>query len=218
MVFELLKEITMDKKLLQATITGEAVQPIRLYYQIIDEERLIRSFEQLRCMDFDNVNDRWVWLYAHESKALKFMKPYSSIPAELHPIVIGSFFLRNDDELFLDLRSFERAIEAISFFDKHVGRAVARITHAAVVNRLFDANEQFVPNLDIFFGSNEFTEKDTGRRTPEVEKFPVHFYEDGISSIKLVLRMRQIMACEHWKGNTDCTLSDVIKRAVYGKM
>jgi len=207
-----------DEKLLQATQTGEVVQPIRLYYQIADKKRLIDSFKQLRCMDFDRVNNRWVWLYSHESKVLKFRKSYSSIPKEMHPIVIGSFFLRSGDELlFLDLRSFDRAIEAIPFFDKYVGQTVARVTHAAVVNRLFDAKEQFPPNLDVFFCSGEMMERDTDKSTPEVEKFPVHFYEDGIGSIEATLRMRQIMAFQHWKGNTNYTLFDVIKTTIPGK-
>jgi hypothetical protein len=207
-----------NERLLQATLTGEAVQPIRLYYQIVDKKRLIDKFKQLRCMDFDSVNDRWVWFYAYESKALKFITPYSSIPKEVHPIVIGSFFLRNDDELFLDLRSFERAIEAIPFFDKYVGRSAAQITHAAVVNRLFEAKEQFAPNLDIFFRSEKIAERQPGKRnTPEIEKFPVHFYEDGMNSVKAVLNIRQLMAFEHWKGNAECTLFDVIKTAISGK-
>lgn len=204
------------KKLLQMTVTGEVVQPIRLYYQIVDKKRLIDRFRQLRCMDLDRTNNRWVWLYSHESKMLKFKKSYQSIPKEMHPIVIGSFFLRTGDELLLDLRSFERAIEAIPFFDKYIGRAVARITYAAVVNRLFDAKEQFSPNLDVFFCSDDMTENDMDKSVPEVEEFPLHFYEDGITSIELGLRMRQIMAFEHWKGNIGCTLFDVINRAISG--
>ena len=204
------------EKLLQMTLTGEVAQPIRLYYQIVDKKRLIGSFKQLRCMDFDRVNNRWVWLYTHESKVLKFKKPYLSIPEKMHPIVIGSFFLRSGDELLLDLRSFDRAIEAIPFFDKYVGQTAARVTHAAVVNRLFDAKEQFPPNLDVFFRGDEIPERDTGKGTPEVEKFPVHFYEDGIGSIKAALRMRQVMAFQHWKGNTDYTLFDVIKTTISG--
>ncbi|MHC4215746.1 MAG: hypothetical protein ACYSWP_20555, partial [Planctomycetota bacterium] len=118
-----------DKKLLQVTQTGGVVQPIRLYYQIVDKKRLLNRFKRLRCIDFDRVNNRWVWLYSHESKVLKFIKPYSSIPKEMHYIIIGSFFLKSGDELlFLDLRSFDRAIEAIPFFDKYIGRTVARIT------------------------------------------------------------------------------------------
>ena len=236
------------EKLLQATQTGEVVQPIRLYYQIVDKKQLLNRFKRLRCMDFDRVNNRWVWLYSHESKVLKFVKSYLSIPKVMHPIVIGSFFLRSGDELlFLDLRSFDRAIEAIPFFDKHIGRAVARITHAAVVNRFFDAKEQFPPNLDGFFCSDEMIEinpdnsiaeiesliethridgkpnwssvfeQEAKKALPEIEKFPVHFYEEGIDSIKTTLRMRQIMASQHWKGNTDYTLFDVIKTAISGK-
>lgn len=204
------------EKLLQMTVTGEVVQPIRLYYQIVDKKRLIDRFKQLRCMDLDRTNNRWVWLYSHESKILKFKKSYQSIPKEMHPIVIGSFFLRNRDELLLDLRSFERAIEAIPFFDKYIGRAVARITYAAVVNRLFDAKEQFSPNLDVFFCSDDMTENDMEESVPEVEEFPLHFYEDGITSIEAVLRMRQIMAFEHWNGNIGCTLFDVINGAISG--
>ena len=204
-----------DEKLLQATQTGEVVQPIRLYYQIVDKKRLLNRFKRLRCMDFDRVNNRWVWLYSHESKVLKFVKSYSSIPKVMHPIVIGSFFLRSGDELlFLDLRSFDRALEAIPFFDKHIDRNIARITHAAVVNRLFGVKELFPPNLDGFFCNSEITKTDTSKGTPEIEKFPVHFYEDGIDSITAALRMRQIMAHQHWNGNADCTLLDIIETAV----
>ena len=205
-----------DERLLQTTLTGEVVQPIRLYYQIVDKKRLIDRFKQLRCMDLDRTNNRWVWLYSHESKMLKFRKSYQSIPKEMHPIVIGSFFLRNGDELLLDLRSFERAIKAIPFFDKHIGPDAARVTYAAVVNRLFDVKEQFFPNLDVFFCSDEMTENNMDESVPEVEEFPLHFYEDGITSIEASLRLRQIMAFEHWKGNTDCTLFDVIKKAISG--
>ena len=236
------------KKTLQLTQTDGVVQPIRLYYQIIDKKRLLNRFKRLRCMDFDPVNNRWVWLYANEAKRLKFRKSYSSIPKEMHSIVIGSFFLRNEDEsLLLDLRSFDRTLEAIPFFDKYIGRNIARITHAAVVNRLFEAKEQFPPNLDGFFCSSEMIEKNpdddiaeiessiekhrTGGKLnlysvfeqkvkgalPEIEKFPVHFYQDGIGSIKIVLRVRQIMAYQHWKGDTNCTLFDIIKTATSGQ-
>lgn len=234
-----------DEKILQATTTGEIVQPVRLYYQLGDERRLIHRSNQLSCMDFDREGNRWVWLYAHESRTLKFEKPYSSIAKDMHPIVIGSLFLRGN-ELFLDLRSFDRAIKAIPFFDTHVGRNVARITHAAVVNRLFDAREQFGPNLDVFFRSNKVTERCPDKSAaeieslieahradrefewspifeqrakepfPEIEKFPVNFYEDGISSFEAVLRVRQVIALQHWKGNTDYTFYDVLRTMIPG--
>ena len=207
-------------------------------------QTVIGRFGKLRCMDFDPDKNRWTWLYTRESKTLKFDKSYSSIPRKLRPIVLGSFFLRNGNELLLDLRSFERAIKAIPFFDKHLGQAIARITHAAVVNRFFDAQEQFFPNLDTFFNSGKMIEIDPDKAVaeieslietnyidgnpdwpyvfeqrakktqPEVEKFPLYFYEEGITSLKTTLRMRHIMAFEHWKGNVDYTLFDVIKTMI----
>ena len=94
---------SMKDKKLQATVTSEIAQPIRLYYQIADPRRLLARFRKLRCLDFDSAEDRWVWLYADEAKTLKFKKSYSSIPPKLHPIVIGSFFIRGNELLFNSL-------------------------------------------------------------------------------------------------------------------
>jgi hypothetical protein len=49
---------------------------------------------------------------------------------------------------------------------------------------------------------------------PDVEKFPVHFYEDGILSLETALKLRQIVAFEHWQGNTAYTLGDVMKKII----
>jgi hypothetical protein len=43
-------------------------------------------------------------------------------------------------------------------------------------------------------------EKQSQERLPDVEKFPVHFYADGITSLENALRLRQIVAFEHWRG------------------
>jgi hypothetical protein len=232
-------------KVLQVTLTGEPVQPIRLYYQMRDPKLLMPRFSQLRCMDFDREGDRWVWLYEYEARTLNFAEPYASIPEQMRPIVIGSFFLKGD-EAFLDLRSFDRAIRAIPFFHEHVGPEGLRITHAAVVNRLFDARERLSTNLDGFFCSRKMAERrpeesmakiksqfeghrlGEGRDVravveraakealPEIEKFPVHFYEDGISSLEAALRIRSVIALEHWKGNTHYTFYDFLKTMIPG--
>jgi hypothetical protein len=51
---------------------------------------------------------------------------------------------------------------------------------------------------------------------PEVEKFPMHFYTDGILSLENALRLRQIVAFEHWRGNMKCTLGEVIQKVSAG--
>src|SRR3954449_13037931 len=50
-------------------------------------------------------------------------------------------FLRTKETLLLDLRSCERALQAIPFFDTHLPRKLAELEDAEVVNRLFPANE-----------------------------------------------------------------------------
>jgi len=51
---------------------------------------------------------------------------------------------------------------------------------------------------------------------PEVEKLPVHYYEEGIGSFETTLKLRQIVAFEHWRGHTACTLGEVIQKVTAG--
>ena len=129
-----------DQPLL-ATMTGEHFQPVRLHYKVLNRPGLLRAFEKLRCLDYDPTRKRWVWLYAHEAKKLRFQRSYAQFPKELHPIVIGAFFLRTKETLLLDLRSCERALLAIPFFDTHLPRKLVELEDAEVVNRLFPATK-----------------------------------------------------------------------------
>src|SRR5262249_47385114 len=45
---------------------------------------------------------------------------------------------------------------------------------------------------------------------PEIERLPVNYYEDGITGFKLALQLRQMVARQHWLGNTGYTLLDAI--------
>jgi hypothetical protein len=234
-----------QEKRLLTTTTGEMLQPARLYYEVVDLRHVLESLSQLRCVENDPPNDRFVWLYRDESRQLKFANPYSSIPREMQPIVLGSFYFRQEGEMLLDVRSFERATKAIVFFDKHIGRSAARVTHAAVVNRLFSPPESSAFDAMKLFDSETVVERNPddliestkkwaegkspeerlrtampfleqlGRQElPEIEKFPVHFYEEGIAALEGVLRTRQAVAFEHWKGNKDFTIVDLISRSL----
>lgn len=128
----------MEERRLLTTMTGEVFQPARLYYEALDLHQIHASLSRLNCVEFDLRNGRFVWLYRDESRDLPFSNPYSSIPPERRPIVLGSIYFRQEGEMLLDLRSFERATKAVVFFDKYINRSAARVSHAAVINRLFD--------------------------------------------------------------------------------
>ena len=232
-----------DQPLL-ATMTGEHFQPVRLHYRVLNRTGLLRAFEKLRCLDYDPTRKRRVWLYAHEAKRLRLQRSYAQFPKELRPIVIGAFFLRSKEALLLDLRSCERALLAIPFFDRHLPRKLVDLEEAEVVNRLFpatEANQRLTP--DALFDSRVGTgldpealvqrlaEKTAGARNPaektrialedlqsrtkqplpEIERFPVHYAEDGIGGFEVALQLRQMVAMQHWLGNPEYTLGDAIQ-------
>ena len=49
---------------------------------------------------------------------------------------------------------------------------------------------------------------------PEVERFPIHFYEDGIMGLDGSLKMRETIALQHWSGNKDYTFYDLMQEII----
>ena len=149
-----------NHKQLAFTSTGEIFQPIRLHYEVIETEKLPIEFSKLQCMDYDHQQERWVWLYTAEAARLLFKNQ----PNEKDPIVIGEFILKGDNEIILNLRSFERAIEALVFFDRYIPRTTARVTHITIINKLFHIEEATsIAKLDKIFERSDIT-----IRNPEV--------------------------------------------------
>jgi len=235
----------MAEQTILATMTGEHFQPVRLHYRVFDRKRLLRAFEKLRCVDRDQTQLRWVWLYDFEARNLPFEKSYAQIPKQYHPIVIGSFIPRSEDRLVLDLRSCDRATLAIPFFDKHLPRSVARVTEAEVVNKLFSAEDSRLTPDQIFDRqetkvcdpeayvraleeltahvrdpqeklriASEYMTARAKQPLPEIERFPVHFYEEGIQTFETTLTIRRLVAFQHWLGNTAYSMYDVIQEMV----
>jgi len=223
-------EKTQDQLL--ATVTGELCQPVRIYYRVSDKNAVNKKFGALKCMQADMVRRRWVWLFDGEARDLEFAKKYRDIPKKRRPIVIGSFYSRTPTEMYLDLRSIERAIHAVPFFDRHLGRKLAEATEFSVVNRLLSAAEYQV-DLDQFFTDEvrpnfedrldqvkgdplatlRFMEEEMAKPEPVVVRGPLHYYSDGIDSFRTSLRLRQSLALEHWKGNP-ATMQSLVEKLV----
>ena len=224
-------------------MTGEIFQPIRLHYRVLNRNKIEKVFNRLRCIEFDASRKRWVWLYNEEAKSIDFDNKSSFIPEEIQPIIIGSFIWKGADALVLDVRSYERALEAIKFFDKKISRSTAMVTHCSVVNKIFEMSESAISNFDVFFENNEsmveikpeetmermkraclssnhqpdfqaitsFLDKEM-ERFFEVEKFPAHFYEDGIKSLQASFILRRIIAMERWRGNVSYSYKNALQK------
>lgn len=229
------------------THTDEIYQPVRIHYELSDKSKVLKTFSKLRCIDFDQEKDRWIWLYDDEARNIKLEKPYTAVPVEHRPIVIGSFYFREENRMHLDVRSIQRATAAILFFDKYIPRTAAKVRFLDIVNRLFGAADGIPDSFDIYFDSDdikqpidpdEFMEeiKAIQSRTEDidekralaisyienqfsepfsgVERLPVHYYEEGISSLETSLIIRQSVAIKHWFGDTDYTIRDFILSAL----
>jgi hypothetical protein len=180
--------VSIDPDALLSTVTGEAFQPVRLYYEIPNGEAVTKAFKKLACMDHDRRAGCWVWLYEREAARLRFGMPRESLPAAAHPIVIGRFHLHEaGTRMFLAVRSNERAFEAAKFFGSLLGSKVSLI-RVRLVNRWFKVD------------------------------FPLHAEDatPGLDDLKLALRLRQIHAHQRWLGS-HVSLFEIIRKAVAGK-
>jgi hypothetical protein len=192
----------------------------------------------LRCMEYDRIEDRWMWLYEGEAKNLKFSTPYSSIPPNNRPIVLGSFYFRTDDQIYLDVGSVERALQVVRFFDRHIKRTVAEVEYVATYNKVFSnvdehpghcfdhlfsdicpediglTVENKIENMRKSIEEGRISDVIDDRNFELVETFPAHFYEDGIQHLGTLLTARQAVAIMRWSGNADYCMSDFIKDAM----
>ena len=239
------------KKTLLSTLTGEAYMPIRLYYRVKHEKILMTKLERLKCMQYDEASQQWVWLYSKEAESIDLPTSAKAVPKEYRPVVLGRFGFQ-DDLMFLDLHSIERTLAALKFFDDKVPRRAAEVIHLRIVNKLFsaetdDANETSVhPGLNHFFDDdsrvdiisensleekieaikakyedkakqieavNIFLERESNKPFSEIEQIPIYFYEEGLTRAQMMLQMHQLVAFEHWKGNTDFTQADAVQKA-----
>ncbi len=130
-----------QEKTLLTTVTGEPLQPIRLYFSVANKPKVVTVLRALRCIDDDSHGRRLVWLYQHEAAALTFgARGHAETPAEVHPVVIGELRFPEPDRMVLAVRSAERAIEGAKFFKDILGATVS-LVRARVVNRWFEASE-----------------------------------------------------------------------------
>ena len=138
------------------TTTGELVQPIRLHYEVQDIEQFRTALASVRCIDYDASHTRWVWLYTEEAKTIPFNDRRAA-----DNTVLGEFVRKGPEEVVLNLRSFERALHAIPFFDMHIPRTVARLIAMTVSNRLLSVAEAAaLGSLDQYFDHAEVVVKD----------------------------------------------------------
>src|SRR5438552_251446 len=148
------------------TTTGELLQLIRLHYAVEDSEKLRALFASLRCLEYDASQARWVWLYTEEARTLSFKNSRAA-----DNVVLGEFVFKGQTDVVLNLRSFERATNALVFFDHRIPRTVAHVTAMTVSNRLLSTAEAApLGSLDQYFDHAEVVVTDPASLLHDVEE------------------------------------------------
>lgn len=135
--------------------TGEAYQPIRLTYDLLQEDKLRSRIQELKCCEA--VPDRenaWSWYWRDECDDLSFesLDSYKRDPAK--PVKLATIVLR-DGGLFINLSSFKRACIAVPYFHKQINPAYARIQRADFINKVFGLDESLPHGFAELFNEEE---------------------------------------------------------------
>lgn len=134
--------------------TGEAYQPIRLTYSLIDKNKLIPLLENLKCIEKNPTPNSWTWYWTKECDDLHFESLDSFKKKTDSPNRLGTFILR-DDTLYLNLPSFKRACLAVPFFHRMIGHDAAVIFQADFINKVFAIDERLPHGFSELFKEDE---------------------------------------------------------------
>lgn len=122
--------------------TGEAYQPIRLTYDLLQKNHLIKTLDSLACIEKNTaIANSWTWYWRGECDALHFESLDSFRKNPEHPVRLGTFAMRND-KLYLNAPSFKRACLAIPFFHKLLSADAAQVKLADFINKVFAIDER----------------------------------------------------------------------------
>jgi RecB family endonuclease NucS len=98
-----------------------------------------------------------------------------------------------------------------SIFDRQVSSPVVAEGEmqrlAALIAQVPDPQEKLRVAL-------EQVESKAQQPLPEVERIPIHYYEDGINGFTAALTIRHVIAMHHWLGDPKFSMLDVIRSVV----
>src|SRR5579872_1545365 len=114
--------------------TGEAYQPIRITYELLQKDAFIKVLEKLKCIEKGSNPNSWNWYWKDECDALHFESLDSFRKNPEHPLRLATITIR-DGRLYFSFPSFKRACIAIPFFHKEIQAHVARVHHADFINK-----------------------------------------------------------------------------------
>ena len=134
--------------------TGEAYQPLRLTYDLIDKAKLMDTLNRLQCLTKTPGMDSWNWFWKGESEDMHFESLDSFRRNPDHPVRLGTLLIKNNT-FYISMPSFKRACLAVPFFHKMIHKNSAKIHHVDFVNKVFAIDERLPHGFTELFKEEE---------------------------------------------------------------
>lgn len=103
----------------------------------------------------------------------------------------------------------KESINDIDYDDIFNQENVTVIDPEKTIREMNEFAEKYQNQEDRIQALMERTQENAKKPLPKVEKFPVYFYEEGIESFSTSCQMRQMIAMEHYYGETDYSFYDL---------
>ena len=120
--------------------TGEAYQPIRVAYDLLEPNKFNKIIAGLTCCESKKGNG-WNIFWRDECESIHFESLDSYKKNPQNPLRLGTFLIKNN-ALYLNLPSFKRACLLVPFFAKLIDASIIKIQKADFLNKVFGINER----------------------------------------------------------------------------
>src|SRR5579885_436733 len=150
--------------------TGEAYQPIRVAYDLLQPEKLNDAIAKLQFIEPKDAKQGGGWnlFWRNECDDLHFESLDSFKKNPQHPIRLGTMLVK-DKTLYLNLPSFKRACLLVPLLHKLIDPAIVKIKKADFLNKVFGLNERLPHGFAELFDENEL-EKIVHQRIHDYEE------------------------------------------------
>ncbi|MBX3709953.1 MAG: hypothetical protein KIT56_05860 [Gammaproteobacteria bacterium] len=133
--------------------TGEAYQPIRIVYDLLQRDAFIEALSKLKCIENKQTNG-WNIFWRNECDDIHFESLDSFKKNPKNPTRLGTFLLK-EKALYLNLPSFKRACLLVPFLHKLIDPSIIKIKKADFINKVFGLNERLPHGFSELFDEDE---------------------------------------------------------------
>lgn len=135
--------------------TGEAYQPVRLTYDVVQTDQLQEALGKLQCIQKNPTANSWSWYWKGECDDQHFESIDSYRKNPENPVRLGTITFR-ESKLYINLPSFKRACLAVPFFYRQLCKEnMAQINGADFINKVFALDERLPHGFTELFKDDE---------------------------------------------------------------